>query len=515
MTTAPATPLSLITVADPGSPASEAYRTLRTNIHFASLDNPLKALLITSTDPGEGKSTTLANLAVTMAQAGNRVLVVDCDLRRPSLHRLFGLSNAAGLTTMMLEAHAKEQPPVQASSVPGLSVLTSGPLPPNPSELLGSRRMADVLAQLRNEADIVLVDAPPIIAVSDAAILASKVDGVLLVVQANKTRRDLARKAKAALDKANANLLGVVLNNVKMDANMYRYYAEPAAGVPASDRGAPLFRHRRRRRQPAGQGHHRGHPAADPRRGHLPGQPRPHRTGGRARCGGRHRHPARRGPAGRPVRLDPRHRSHLPSRRRRRAHLPGHLRDPGRRQHPAALARRIRGGRRLLETGRRMQVRQIAGTIVVDTANPNLLIETAATIAALRPGSFRIVAQGNDATVTVYRGTVAGRTGDTEVPIGEGEEVRLSAGQAQSTRWERPAAPTPVPVPTRAPTPTPMPTVGPAQRTHIVEQGDTLLYLAAKYRTTVEAIQRLNNIADPHSLSIGQKLLIPPAAPAQ
>ena len=129
---------------------------------------------------------------------------------------------------MMLEAQAQEKPPVQATSVAGLSVLTSGPLPPNPSELLGSRRMADVLAQLRNEADIVLVDAPPIIAVSDAAILASKVDGVLLVVQANKTRRDLARNAKATLDKANANLLGVVLNNVKMDANMYRYYAEPA-----------------------------------------------------------------------------------------------------------------------------------------------------------------------------------------------------------------------------------------------------------------------------------------------
>lgn len=167
------------------------------------------------------------------------------------------------------------------------------------------------------------------------------------------------------------------------------------------------------------------------------------------------------------------------------------------------------------EATRHLQIRQITGTIVVDTANPNLTIETAATVAALRPGSFRIVAQGDNATVTVFRGTVAGKAGDSEVPIGEGEEVRLTAGQSQAVRWERPAAPTPVPVATRAPTPTPMPTVGPAQRTHIVEQGDTLLYLAAKYRTTVEAIQRLNNITDPHSLSIGQKLLIPPAAPAQ
>lgn len=162
---------------------------------------------------------------------------------------------------------------------------------------------------------------------------------------------------------------------------------------------------------------------------------------------------------------------------------------------------------------RRMRVRLISGTVVVDTANPMLEIETPATIAALRPGSFRVVADGNDATVTVYRGTVAGRLGDTEVPIGEGEEVRLSAGQSQATRWQRDPAPTPVPQPTRAPTATPMPTAAPSQKVHIVEEGDTLLYLAAKYRTTADAIQRLNSLADPHSLRIGQKLLIPPGTP--
>ena len=226
MTSAPAASLKLVTLTEPSSPASEAYRALRTNIHFSSLDNPLKSLLVTSTDPGEGKSTTLANLAVTMAQAGNRVLVIDCDLRRPSQHRVFGLKNTAGLTTMMVETQAMERPPVQETAVPNLSVLSSGPLPPNPSELLGSRRMADVLAQLKAEADILLLDAPPVTAVADAAILASKVDGVLLVVHANKTKRDLARRAKGILQKANANLLGVVLNNVKLDASMYRYYAE-------------------------------------------------------------------------------------------------------------------------------------------------------------------------------------------------------------------------------------------------------------------------------------------------
>ena len=221
--------MKLITLTDPSSPASEAFRTLRTNIHFSSLDNPLKTLLITSTDPGEGKSTVLANLAVTMAQAGNRVLVIDCDLRRPSQHRIFDLKNAAGLTTMMVESQAQEQPPLQETTVPNLRLLASGPLPPNPSELLSSRRLAEVLAQLKAEADILLVDSPPIIAVADAAILAAKVDGVLLVVQANKTRRDLAKRAKVMLQKANANLLGVVLNNVKMDTSMYRYYAETPA----------------------------------------------------------------------------------------------------------------------------------------------------------------------------------------------------------------------------------------------------------------------------------------------
>ena len=162
---------------------------------------------------------------------------------------------------------------------------------------------------------------------------------------------------------------------------------------------------------------------------------------------------------------------------------------------------------------RRLRVRLLSGTVVVDTANPLLEIETTATIAALRSGSFRVVADGNDSTVTVYRGTVAGRVADTEVPIGEGEEVRLSAGQSQAIRWQREPAPTPVPVPTRVPTPTPMPTAAPSQRVHIVEEGDTLLYLAAKYHTTAEAIQRLNNLADRNTLMIGQKLLIPPATP--
>ncbi len=212
----------LVTLADPRSPASEAYRTLRTNIQFSSLDKPLRTILITGVEPGEGKSTTLANLAVVMAQGGKRVIAVDCDLRRPSLHKLFALPSEPGLTTALLEG--KGRPLLQETIVPGLRLLTSGPLPPNPSELLGSRHFEELLGSLVSDADVVLLDAPPVIAVSDAAVLASKVDGVILVINAGKTKRDLARRAKSLLQNVNAPLLGAVLNNAPLDKGLYRYY---------------------------------------------------------------------------------------------------------------------------------------------------------------------------------------------------------------------------------------------------------------------------------------------------
>lgn len=205
---------TLITLRDPGSLAAEAYRTLRTNIQFSSLDRPLKTLLITSTDPDEGKSVTLANLAVTMAQAEQRVLMVDCDLRRPSLHTIFGLTNEQGLTSAILDQGAGELP-IQATTVPGLSLLASGPLPPRPADLLGSRRMGVMLERLHAEADIILIDTPPVVAVTDAAVLAPKADGVLLVLQAGHTRRDRAREARQILEKVKAHIVGVVLNNAR------------------------------------------------------------------------------------------------------------------------------------------------------------------------------------------------------------------------------------------------------------------------------------------------------------
>jgi capsular exopolysaccharide synthesis family protein len=213
----------LIAIRDPRSPAAEAYRTLRTNLQFTSLDHPLHTLLATSTAPDEGKSTTLANLAVTMAQAEQQVILVDCDLRRPSLHTLFGASNESGLTNMIL-ATEEAPPPLQDVGVPGLSLLASGPLPPRPADILGSRRMEQVIARLRGMADVVLFDTPPVIAVTDAAVLATRVDGVLLVFQAGKTRRDRARRTREILEKVKANVVGVVLNGAALEQG-YGYYS--------------------------------------------------------------------------------------------------------------------------------------------------------------------------------------------------------------------------------------------------------------------------------------------------
>ena len=214
---------ALVTIAQPRSPVSEAYRSLRTSIQFLSLDRTVQTILVTSAGPGEGKSTTLANLAVTFAEAGREVIVVDGDLRRPSLHRFFGLANDHGLTAAMRD----EQPLanlILPTDIPHLRLLPSGPLPPNPSELLGSQRMDRIIENLRSVAEIILFDSPPTIAVTDASVLGAKMDGVLLVVSAGKTKRDHALRAKSILQKGNAKVLGVVLNNVKFDGSLYQYY---------------------------------------------------------------------------------------------------------------------------------------------------------------------------------------------------------------------------------------------------------------------------------------------------
>ena len=216
---------TLIAYSNPRSPVAEAYRQLRTNIQFSTLDKPLRTLLVTSTSPEEGKSTTLANLAITIAQTGSTVILADCDLRRPTIHQLFGVKNGTGLTSVLIDSSVKEFP-FQDSGIPNLRLLPSGPLPPNPSELLGSRRMTELIDQLKEEADFVLFDSPPIVAVTDAAVLATKMDGVLLVIKAGTTKRELAKKAKDLLERVNANLLGVVLNNVRYETGLHHYYAD-------------------------------------------------------------------------------------------------------------------------------------------------------------------------------------------------------------------------------------------------------------------------------------------------
>lgn len=214
--------MKLITLTDPRSPASEAYRTLRTNLSFYSIDEPLRTLVVTSPAPQEGKSTTIANLAVTIAQSGRRTILVDCDLRRPSLHEIFEVSNDSGLTTMVLDETVPLQ--IRGTGVPDLSLVTSGPTPPNPADLLGSRHVNRVLNALSEQADMLLIDAPPVIGVTDAAVLGARADGVLLVVSAGKTRRDHAERAKELLEKARVRIVGVALTNTPKGDTLDGYY---------------------------------------------------------------------------------------------------------------------------------------------------------------------------------------------------------------------------------------------------------------------------------------------------
>jgi capsular exopolysaccharide synthesis family protein len=202
----------MVTLLYPRSITAEAYRTLRVNVEFASLDAPVQTILVTSAAPGEGKTVTAANLSVVFAQAGRRVLLVDADLRWPSAHRYFDLPNVDGLTTLLRGETADLNDVAQATEQPNLRVLTTGPLPPNPAEQLGSQRMQVVLGMLRQAADIVIFDSPPLIAVADAAVLSAFADGTLLVIDATKSRRRQVSIASAMLERAGARTLGAVLN---------------------------------------------------------------------------------------------------------------------------------------------------------------------------------------------------------------------------------------------------------------------------------------------------------------
>ena len=212
---------------DPKSPISEAFRTLRTNIKFSSLDKPIKTLLITSPIPEAGKSSVSINLALTMAQDKYKVVLVDADLRKPTIHKIFKQDNKTGLTNILVgDKKIKDVMRKLTEIDPNLYFIPSGPIPPNPSELLGSNKMKELIKELEEQADFVIFDSPPVIAVTDALVLATQVDGVILILNFGEVPREAAKQTKALLEKVKAKVLGAVLNKIDMEkeGQYYPYY---------------------------------------------------------------------------------------------------------------------------------------------------------------------------------------------------------------------------------------------------------------------------------------------------
>ena len=212
---------TLITLSDPRSAAAEAYRSLRTSLMFTSIEKPITAFAITSPSSSEDKSLVLANLAVTFAQAGNKTIIIDGDLRRPAQHEIWGVSNERGLTTMMLDDGALSTPPLFETEVPNLSILPSGILPPVPADVLSSQKMNNVIGVLKARAHYLLFDSSPVLAATDAALLGAKLDGVVLVVRVGTTRRDHAARAREILERVNAHVLGAVMTNAVRETSTY------------------------------------------------------------------------------------------------------------------------------------------------------------------------------------------------------------------------------------------------------------------------------------------------------
>lgn len=214
----------IITHENPKSPTAEAYRTLRTNIQFSSIDSTIKSIVFTSSGPNEGKSTISVNTAVTMAQAEKKVLLIDCDLRKPKVHTFFNIRNGQGLTNILVEDLDYKKAINKIDNMDSLHVLTSGPIPPNPSELLGSKKMKGFVEKVKDEYDMVILDTPPVGMVTDAAILSTIVDGTILVCAVGEANIEATKIAKNLLEKVNANILGAVLNKVPVKGGGYYKY---------------------------------------------------------------------------------------------------------------------------------------------------------------------------------------------------------------------------------------------------------------------------------------------------
>ena len=208
----------------PKSIDAEAYRSLRSNIEYSSFDDEYRVIVVTSSVPGEGKSTTAGNLAIALAQSGNSVLLVDCDMRKPSIHKKFKISNAAGTAELLLRKKSFEE--VANDYNENLTIITAGKIPPNPSEMLASRAMTAFIKEMKNEFKYIILDTPPLQAVTDAQVLSTKADGVLLVVRAGSTKKELVSNSVDLINKVHGKVIGTVLNGVENKKNNYYYYGE-------------------------------------------------------------------------------------------------------------------------------------------------------------------------------------------------------------------------------------------------------------------------------------------------
>ena len=215
---------AIISYNDPKSVISEQYRAIRTNIEYSNVDQNTKTILVTSSDKNEGKTTTVSNLAVSFANLNKKVLLIDCDLRNPSIHKMFRLNNIYGLTDILAKDRAVDKC-IQETELENLYVLTAGAIPPNPAEILSSEKMKNLIEDLKNIYDYIFIDTPPIGLVTDAGVLSSFTDGVVLVVKSESVEKKYLEETKKKLDAVDARILGAILNSYKSEQKDYNYYS--------------------------------------------------------------------------------------------------------------------------------------------------------------------------------------------------------------------------------------------------------------------------------------------------